>query len=188
MASVDSLPGSILLSDLCGLSLRRECHWRLHWIGRLWGSRRAILTWDPELVKLHRALILCGMRNSWFTIGMLGSGNTGGPAHQHDNDFAEGFARPMLAAYVYWLPEIVSLVKQYTVGLSVAIRPFVLKNGTYTLPLWNYVLYLAEVIGLTSSWNELRTKITEIYGENLIRGLLEEGVIESKDGRFSLCG
>src|SRR5262249_675451 len=71
MADVNDIPGEIILEDIHGLVLRRQSHWRLYWIPKLWVVQEVPISIDPRIIQRQRSIILPGMDYCWFALGML---------------------------------------------------------------------------------------------------------------------
>jgi hypothetical protein len=111
----------------------QEPVWQLQWVADVDTplGDQYMLREKPDL---QFRLVLSGMRYLWFTIGMLSNNYAGlfftycaGVLEKHGNEwvFAEQakreILRPWLAAYVAWLPELLSLrgrIKDASLGLG----------------------------------------------------------------------
>lgn len=185
-----SVSGKIIISDSLQLTARRAEHWRLLWVGLLWRTHLGLppRTIDLATVALQRKLILLGMRECWFAVGMLFP-DLSAPAFSRTPDFIDGFARPLLRCYLAHLAEMVELEDRFVFGTSVDLMPF---HGIHapnsSLFPWSNIFQLAHQCAHAPPLRTMLDLLAHQYNGLIIDALLGEGIVEASSGGYILRG
>jgi hypothetical protein len=143
---------------------------------------------DEATIVTQRKLILAGMKQPWFVLGMLGPLPLPLiPAFNQQYDFLATFARPLLQLYVRALPLILALRDQLVVGRGTTLSPLDDHCDSQNhMLLWGRVLWLAEVCGYYSV-DTMQRLLAERYNGKLLDALLGEGFIRESGSGYELC-
>jgi hypothetical protein len=186
---VDSLPGRILLHDLGHVTAVAEPHWRLHWVKESWQSARtAMLRPVPQEVALKkRDLIVAGMREPWFVLGMWKVRFGDISIVDQDPNYLDTFVRSLLREYVYRIPELLSLMPRLAFADGDLCLYEEEPEPDSWFVLWKTLFSFLLLFGRPpQQFEEVRARIATEYGRDVVAFLLQEGIIEPENGRYRL--
>ncbi|HEY4313642.1 MAG TPA: hypothetical protein VGN12_29590 [Pirellulales bacterium] len=192
MESIEALPAPLMILGKDKEFLRpKSIEWRIYCVSRLkdfvTASKRDSMDYD-EREELTRNLLLQGMKELWFTVGVLGVGWGQGtdPIRPGRPDEQGAFWwQPALERYVYWLSDIQKISGRFIAHFEMPEDVTRISTSTWGMNIVHY----ARLLGYPLQRNEADHPMDVLandYAGDISAYLLDYGVIEPDGEHFRL--